>query len=87
MSLAYIQILVFISYCSPVQGRKHMPAPVFTSSIAWYKPTHFKRVWTPLTDKSVSATMWEDSEHDEYAVNDWKKMHISREVSKMYSFS
>ena len=47
-----------------------MPALVFTSLIAWLSANMFICVWTPLTDKSVSASMQENNKHDKYAVND-----------------
>ena len=49
---------------------RHVPVPVFTSSIVWLGKHIYKCVWTPLIDKIISALMWEDNECDEYAVND-----------------
>ena len=55
MSPASIQTLVFISYCSPVQGRM---AGASTSNYKFdsvAKGNHvYKSAWTPLTDKTRS---------------------------------
>ena len=91
MSPASIQTPVFISYCSPVQDRKVHTSIGDSVVIGQHV---YKHVCTPLTDKRVSASMWEDNKHDKYAVKliiidlaiSKRKMHISREISKMPSF-
>ena len=30
----------------------------------------YKSAWTSLTDKTCKCILWEDNEHDKYAVND-----------------
>ena len=35
----------------------------------------YKSAWTPLTDKTCKYILWEDNEHDKYAVNDPLKQH------------
>ena len=61
----------FISYCSPVQSRKTcVSASIYEFDSVAIGQHVYKRVWTPLTDESVSASMREDNERHEYAVND-----------------
>ena len=54
---------------------RHVPALVFTSSIAWLYVSMFINVYElhALTDKSISASMQEDNKCDEYTVakRDW----------------
>ena len=71
MSLASIQTLALISYCSLVQGRETCASTgVYEFSSVVIGKHIYKRVWTPLNDKIVSAPMREDNKCDEYAVND-----------------
>ena len=68
MSAESIQTPVFISYCSPVQGR------MAGASISVYefdnvvKDQHvYKSARTPLTDKTAhKCILWEDNERDKY---------------------
>ena len=71
MSLASIQTLVFISHCSPVQGRMagaSISVCKFDSVVKGQQG--YKTASTPLTDKTHKCILQEDNERDKYAVND-----------------
>ena len=89
MSPASIQTPMFISYCSPVQGRRtHSSTGVHKFYSVVIGQHIYKCVWTPLTDKSVSTTMQEGNKHDEHTVNaiSKRKMHISRDIENALIF-
>ena len=70
MSLASIQTLAFVSYCSPVQDRMaHASTGVYEFCCIVIGQHVYKRVWIPLIDNNISTPMWKDNERDEYAVN------------------
>ena len=72
MSPVSIQILVFISYCSPVQGRMAGTSISVAEFDSVIRGQHvYKSVWIPLTDKMHKHIMWEDNECDKYVVNNW----------------
>ena len=70
MSLASIQTPVFISYCSPVQGRMAGTSTSVYKFDNVVRGQHiYKSAWTPLTDKTRKCILREDNERDKYTVN------------------
>ena len=66
-----MQTPALIFSCSPVQGRKgYASTSVYEFNSMVIGEHVYKHVWTPLTDKNINTSMWEDNEHDEYTVND-----------------
>ena len=75
MSPASIWTPVLISYCSPVQGRMTGASTSVYEFDIMVRGQHFyKSVWTSLTDWCSKTrkciAVWEDNEHDKYAIND-----------------
>ena len=65
MSPASIQTPVFISYCSPVQGRMAGASSSVYKFDNVIRGQHvYKSAWTPLTDKTHKYILQEDNKHD-----------------------
>ena len=64
-SLVSIQTPAFLSYCLPIQGRKaRASTSVYEFDGVVIGQHIYKHVWSSLTDKSISASMEEDKEHE-----------------------
>ena len=62
---------MFISYCSPVQGRKaHANTGDYEFNSMVIGQYVYKHAWTLFIDECVSTSMWENNKRDESAVND-----------------
>ena len=67
MSLASIQTLAFISYCSPVQGRMAGASTSVYEFDNVVRSQHvYKSAWTTLTDKTRKCILQENNECDKY---------------------
>ena len=71
MSPVSIKIPVFISYCSPIQGKMAGASTSVAEFDSVIRGQHiYKSVWIPLTDKMHKHIMWEDNKCDKYVIND-----------------